>query len=127
MTGACLPPHLIPIADPGDRATASILERGAALCWSLELIGAPPYDRSMRRVHNDLKKDDAFQAAAAREVLERAPGSSWAALTDLVRHGVIRGQHARAATVRVDREASAPPARHPWRPLEAPGQIAVSA
>jgi hypothetical protein len=60
-----------------------------------ELVDTSPYDRSMLKLHDHLKDDDAFQADARRWVfLEFPPFSSWAVMTDMVSHAVISGQHA---------------------------------
>jgi hypothetical protein len=78
-------------------------------------IESSPYDRAMKRVHDALKDDAAFQADHARcSVFQFPPFSSWAVLTDGVSHAAVRGQHALVATWTVPLAACAEPERAPY-------------
>ncbi|MEM7017651.1 MAG: Kdo hydroxylase family protein, partial [Pseudomonadota bacterium] len=69
------------------------------------VLNNPPYDRLMRRFHNFLKENDAFQADVSRvEQLEFPPFSSWIVMTDMVSHSVVSGRHALVNTFHVDLE-----------------------
>ncbi len=78
------------------------------------LIGTSPYDRAMKRVHDTLKEDDAFQSSDTIERLEFEPGSSWCCFSDLVSHGVISGQHVLVNTYYVPLAACVRPELAPF-------------
>ena len=79
-----------------DRVLSGLLRLATKLGLAqAAMLDTSPYDRAMKRLHDTLKDDEAFQSDAQRwTVLEFPPFSSWTVLTDLVSHAVIRGQHA---------------------------------
>lgn len=52
------------------------------------------YDSFMLRLHDYLKRCDAFQAHSAKTVWHFQPGSVWLAMTDACSHAVLRGRYA---------------------------------
>jgi hypothetical protein len=83
-------------------------------------IDSSPYDRAMKRLHDALKDDDAFQRDLERFVtFEFPPFSSWAVLTDMVSHACVRGRHALVSTWSVPLAALASPELAPFRILAA--------
>jgi hypothetical protein len=76
------------------------------------------YDRCMLRLHDHLKRDQAFQAAGGKE-WSFAPGACWVVFSDAVPHAVLSGCHALEQTVIVPVAAMARPERAPIRVLEA--------
>jgi hypothetical protein len=93
------------------------------LCASVGLpqaavLDSSPYDRAMKRLHDALKDDRAFQACAARApTFEFPPFSSWVVLTDTVSHAAVRGQHALVATWIVPLASCVAPELAPYRLL----------
>ncbi len=82
------------------------------------MLDSSPYDRAMKRLHDTLKDDPAFQADERRWTLfEFPPFSSWVVLTDLVSHAAIRGQHALVATWTVPLASCAAPELAPYHVL----------
>lgn len=83
-------------------------------------VDSSPYDRAMKALHDTLKEDDAFQAQASRWVhMEFPPSSSWLALTDMVSHAVVSGQHALVNTWTVDLASCRRPDLAPYHVLGA--------
>ena len=80
--------HFLPAA----RTTA---ERSS---WLLRLLGITrgrrtAYDRLIADIRRLAKSDADYQERAARRITEFPSGSTWLAITDLVVHGAISGQH----------------------------------
>ncbi|MCK8516948.1 Kdo hydroxylase family protein [Methylonatrum kenyense] len=82
----------------------------------LQVIGdTSPYDRAMRKMHNWMKDNDAFQQDPGRgEELAFQPFESWAVMTDAVSHAALSGQHALVATYYVELDACRLPERAPY-------------
>jgi hypothetical protein len=79
------------------------------------LVDTSPYDRAMKRLHDRLKDDDAFQRDESRlSFFEFEPLTSWVCFTDLVSHACVSGQHALVATWTVPREALSAPELSPY-------------
>ncbi len=84
------------------------------------LLDSSPYDRAMKRLHDTLKDDPAFQADEKRwAFFEFPPFSSWVVLTDVVSHAAIRGQHALVATWIVPLASCAAPELAPYHLIAA--------
>jgi hypothetical protein len=71
------------------------------------------YDHFMRRFHDFLKRNEAFQERCRKRFWTFPPGSAWLAFTDTVSYGVLRGQHALDYTAFVAAEALALPELSP--------------
>ncbi|HEY2537939.1 MAG TPA: Kdo hydroxylase family protein [Stellaceae bacterium] len=76
------------------------------------------YDQLMLDLHNQAKRDAAFQATAPYEECAFPAGSSWMCFTDQVVHAALAGQHALEQTFYLDIEAMAAPESSPLRILE---------
>jgi hypothetical protein len=93
-----------------DRLLSSTIRGLAKLAPPVELADTSPYDRTMKRMHDFLKDDDAFQKDERRWIgMEFPPFHSWAVLTDMVSHAAVSGQHALVATFHVDVNACVRP------------------
>jgi hypothetical protein len=105
---------------PIDRLLTGTLRTVASVFPPAELADTSPYDRAMRRMHDTLKDDDAFQNDPSRSVqLAFPPWHSWAVLTDLVSHAVISGQHALVNTFTVPLAACRRPELAPYHVIAA--------
>lgn len=106
---------------PLDRTLSGFLRTLAGLGLPQALtVDSSPYDRAMKRMHDALKDDPAFQADEARfERFEFDPGSSWMVLTDMVSHACISGQHALVCTWTVPPRAQVRPELSPWAVMDA--------
>lgn len=67
----------------------------AATLARLGVVGGAqtPYDRMIAELRRLGKGDEAYQRTAPRRVVEFPSGSAWIAITDLVLHGAMSGQH----------------------------------
>jgi hypothetical protein len=52
-----------------------------------------PYDHLMEDLRGQAKQDAGYQAECPRRVVEFSQGSAWIAITDLVMHAAVSGQH----------------------------------
>lgn len=77
-----------------------------------------PYDHFMLGIHDAMKTDAAYQAAAPQTEIGFAPGAVWACYTDLVSHAAMSGQFAFEQTFYLPVSAMQDPARAPLRILE---------
>ena len=102
------------------RMRGSLL-RGVARAGLKEavLADSSPYDRLMRRFHNFMKDTPSFQAADENDAVIRFPPfSAWMALTDMVSHASVSGQHALVDTFILRRNACRHPELAPYRILQ---------
>lgn len=76
------------------------------------------YDQYIAALRALGMRDKEYQAFAPRELMEFPAGSSWIAITDLVLHGAISGQHSLDQTFYLPVEAMNDPSRSPLRILE---------
>jgi len=77
-----------------------------------------PYDRAMKRMHDTLKDDDAFQKDEARcSFFEFPPFTSWICFTDMVSHACVSGQHALVNTWTVSQDCLVRPDLAPFELL----------
>jgi 3-deoxy-D-manno-octulosonic acid hydroxylase-like protein len=68
--------------------SASLLDRLGIVRGSKTM-----YDQMIADIRRLAKRDKEYQRTAPREILEFPSGSCWFAITDLVPHGAISGQH----------------------------------
>ncbi|MBV8735679.1 MAG: Kdo hydroxylase family protein [Alphaproteobacteria bacterium] len=95
----------------------------APIAYLLAAFGATrgrrsAYDQLMLGLHNNVKRDAAYQASACYEELAFPAGSTWLCFTDQVVHAAIAGQYALEQTFYLDIAAMADPASSPLRILE---------
>src|SRR5262249_32856774 len=66
-----------------------------ALLRGLGIVHGPKteYDRLLADLRDIAKHDEGYQRAAPRRIVEFPSGSCWFAITDLVLHGAVSGQH----------------------------------
>jgi hypothetical protein len=76
------------------------------------------YDRLVADIRRLAKGDDAYQRSALRRIVEFPSGSSWLAITDLVVHGAVSGQHSLDQTFFLPVAAMHDPSRSSLRILE---------
>lgn len=95
----------------------------AGSAWLLERLGITKgrrsaYDHLMLGMHDQVKRDDVYQATAARAEIAFPQGASWLVFTDQVLHAAVAGRSALEQTFHLDIAAMAEPARAPLRVLE---------
>ncbi|MBX3024821.1 Kdo hydroxylase family protein [bacterium] len=92
----------------------------AGLFARLGIVGGArtPYDLLLAELRRLGKRSDEYQRTAPRRVVEFQPGACWIALTDLVLHGAISGQHSLDQTFFVPPTAMRDPSRSSLRILE---------
>ena len=76
------------------------------------------YDQYIAALRALGMRDKEYQASAPRKLMEFPAGSSWIAITDLVLHGAISGQHSLDQTFYLPVEVMNDPSRSPLRILE---------
>jgi hypothetical protein len=76
------------------------------------------YDQYIAALRALGMRDKEYQSSAPRQLMEFPAGASWIAITDLVLHGAISGQHSLDQTFYLPVEAMNDPARSPLRILE---------
>jgi 3-deoxy-D-manno-oct-2-ulosonic acid (Kdo) hydroxylase len=76
------------------------------------------YDALMLQLHDRMKADTEFQAAAPQTRFEFPPGSTWMAFTDQVSHAAMAGQFQLEQTFLLPIDAMLDPQRSPLRILE---------
>ena len=76
------------------------------------------YDAMMLQLHDLMKGDTAYQAAAPQATVDFPPGSIWLAFTDQVSHAAMAGQYQLEQTFLLPIEAMRSPERSPLRVLE---------
>jgi hypothetical protein len=93
---------------------------GAALLARLGLLGGAktPYDRMMADLRRLVKGDKEYQREAPRRTVAFPAGSTWIALTDLVLHGAVSGQHSLDQTFYLPAAAMRDPSRSSLHMLE---------
>ncbi|MGN8157374.1 Kdo hydroxylase family protein [Salinisphaera sp. RV14] len=77
-----------------------------------------PYDLLMEDIRSQVKRDAEYQAQAPQKVVDFPAGTAWIALTDLVLHGAVSGQHSLDQTFFVPDEIMADPDRSSLHILE---------
>jgi 3-deoxy-D-manno-octulosonic acid hydroxylase-like protein len=76
------------------------------------------YDALMLQLHDRMKEDSAYQAAAPQMPFDFPPGSAWMAFTDQVSHAAMSGQHQLEQTFLLPVDAMLDQRRSPLRVLE---------
>ena len=76
------------------------------------------YDLLVAELRRIAKHDREYQSAAPRRIVEFPSGSSWFAITDLVVHGAVSGQHSLDQTFFLPAVEMADPSRSSLRILE---------
>lgn len=76
------------------------------------------YDLLMEDIRDQVKRDRDYQAHSPQQVVDFPPGSAWIALTDLVLHGAVSGQHSLDQTFYLPDRTMADPERSSLRILE---------
>ena len=111
-----------------DRAWSGFLHTLSALGYRKAILAdSSPYDRAMKRLHDALKDDEAFQRDEARSIrVEFAPFTSWCVLTDFVSHAAVSGRHALVQTFYVRRERCARPELSPYELLREGERVSVA-
>jgi hypothetical protein len=77
-----------------------------------------PYDSLMHGLHDEAKRDEAYQNNSPQIEFAFPPGSTWLCYTDQVMHAAISGQYVLEQTFHLDLEAMAHPDRAPFKVLE---------
>ena len=77
-----------------------------------------PYDALMLQLHDRMKADTAYQAAAPQLTVEFPAGSTWMAFTDQVSHAAMAGQYQLEQTFLLPVDAMLDERRSPLRVLE---------
>jgi hypothetical protein len=77
-----------------------------------------PYDQLVAQLRQTAMQDQAYQRSAPRRIVEFPSGSAWLAITDLVPHGAISGQHSLDQTWFLPAAGMADPSRASLRILE---------
>jgi len=77
-----------------------------------------PYDALMLQLHDRMKEDSAYQAAAPQLPFDFPAGSAWMAFTDQVSHAAMSGQYQLEQTFLLPVEAMLDEKRSPLRILE---------
>jgi hypothetical protein len=91
-----------------------------ALLRALRVTKAPRtrFDHFMLGIHDQAKRDAAYQARASHLVFAFPPGVSWICFSDQVSHAALSGQHLLEQTLHLPLEAMALPEQSPLRILE---------
>ncbi len=120
-------PRVWRAGEPFERVAQTFLPRLraplAGSSWLLRCLQVTrerrtPYDHFMLGIHDAMKGDAGYQAAAAQTEVPFAPGAVWACYTDLVSHAAMSGQFAFEQTFYLPVSAMRDPARAPLRVLE---------
>jgi 3-deoxy-D-manno-octulosonic acid hydroxylase-like protein len=77
-----------------------------------------PYDALMLQLHDRMKEDTAYQAAAPQMPFDFPAGSAWMAFTDQVSHAAMTGQYQLEQTFLLPVDAMLDQQRSPLRILE---------
>ncbi|MBC7682687.1 MAG: Kdo hydroxylase family protein [Ferruginibacter sp.] len=94
---------------PGYRAWQAHLLRGLGITKSLR----SEYDHLMLQLHDQLKRDAAYQKNAPQTLVEFAAGSTWVCFSDQTLHAVLGGQYMMEQTFFM-------PPEHQYRPDQSP-------
>src|SRR5205085_8771038 len=94
--------------------------------WTASLLGRlgivrgskTMYDQMIAEIRRLAKRDEEYQRTAPREIVEFPSGSCWFAITDLVPHGAMSGQHSLDQTFFLPAAGMQDPCRSALRSLE---------
>lgn len=92
----------------------------ASVLARLGFIGGTktPYDQLIAELRRVAKRDKEYQKTAPREIVEFPSGATWIAITDLVLHGGMSGQHSLDQTFFLPAVGMRDPSRSSLRILE---------
>ena len=76
------------------------------------------YDSIMLRLHNAMKRDEAYQRETPRRTIAFDPSTFWTCFSDQVSHAALSGQFLLEQTIELPVEAMDEPERSPLRILE---------
>ena len=76
------------------------------------------YDRLMADIRGQAKRDKAYQSRSPQKVVHFPTGAAWVAITDLVLHGAVSGQHSLDQTFFLPPQTMRHPERSSLRILE---------
>jgi hypothetical protein len=110
---ASMAERFLPRVTPYSRAGAAAL---AAL--GITKSRRSEYDHVMLHLHDALKRDAEYQAAAPQQVVEFAPGQVWVTFSDAVLHSVLRGRYMLEQTIQFPLDAQQDPDKSPYRIIE---------
>ena len=94
--------------------------------WTASLLGhlgivrgsKTMYDQMIAEIRRLAKRDEEYQRTAPREIVEFPSGSCWFAITDLVPHGAMSGQHSLDQTFFLPASGMKDPSQSSLRILE---------
>jgi hypothetical protein len=77
-----------------------------------------PYDSLMLQLHDEMKRDLAYQSTSPQTAVDFPAGSTWVAFTDCVSHAAMAGQYQLEQTFLLPVTSMIEPDRSPLRVLE---------
>lgn len=98
----------LPRVPPYSRITAKLLA-GLGITKSLR----SEFDHMMLHLHDELKKDIAYQTSAPQTEITFTPGQTWMTFSDIVLHAAMGGEYMLEQTVHLPVEAQHDPATSP--------------
>lgn len=120
-------PRLWHVGEPFEpfvkRFVPSVRRRNPRAAWLIERLGIThgrrtAYDCMVEDIRRLVKDDVDYQKNAPRKVVEFPRGSTWLAITDLVLHAAVSGQHSLDQTFFLPFTGMRDPSRSPLRILE---------
>ncbi|HEX6998032.1 MAG TPA: Kdo hydroxylase family protein [Gammaproteobacteria bacterium] len=104
---------------PLDRLYSGLVGALSAVYPLAKVIDSSPYDRSMRRIHNYMKENEAFRSSRlGYQEIRFPPLSAWMVFTDGISHSVLTGQYALVTTLLVPLANCRRPELAPYKILE---------
>lgn len=112
-----------PFQDFARKYLPSIRRPNALAAWLLATIGATKsqrsvYDQFMLSLHDNAKRNAAYQKSAPQVEIAFPSGTTWLCYTDQVLHAVLAGQYALEQTFHLDIAAMVDPTCSPLKVLE---------
>jgi 3-deoxy-D-manno-oct-2-ulosonic acid (Kdo) hydroxylase len=98
----------LPRVPPYSRISAKVLA-GLGITKSLR----SEYDHVMLHLHDELKKDTAYQSNAPQQEISFTPGQTWVTFSDIVLHAAMGGEYMLEQTVHMPVEAQQDPTASP--------------
>ncbi len=120
-------PRLWHVGEPFEpfvkRFLPSVRRRNPRAAWLIERLGftngrRTAYDCMVEDIRRLVKDDADYQENAPRKIVEFPRGSTWLAITDLVLHAALSGQHSIDQTFFLPFTGMRDPSRSPLRILE---------
>lgn len=112
-----------PFQDFAQKFVPSLGRPNAFIAWLLATVGATKsrrsaYDQLMLGLHDNGKRDAAYQKNAPQVEVAFPPGTSWLCYTDQVLHAALAGQYALEQTFHLGVASMVDPTRSPLKVLE---------